>query len=325
MSLRIVAAAVAVNVVLMSAAFALDAKLPAYQTAADISGQIKSVGSDTLANAMVLWAKGFMDKYPGVKIDIESKGSATAPPALLSGAAQFGPMSRAMTSEELGSFRDKYGYDVAGFRVGIDALAVYVNKDNPIQCLDLPQLNRIFSSTRLVNGGRDVRTWGGAGLTGDWASQPIALFGRNDLSGTYEFFRDMTMHGGDFKPELKEQPSSEAVVQNVATDKYAIGYSGIGYKTDGVRTVPLASYPGGQCYSTSLDDTLSGRYPLARYLYIHVNKKPNQSLDPLRSEFIKYIVSKDGQTQTEAAGYYSITNDNRLEDLKMLSIANLLN
>jgi len=244
MRLKIWVAALAANMAAMSAANALDPNLPAYQIATGISGQIKSVGSDTLNNEMTSWAKGFMSRYPDVKIEIEGKGSATAPPALLAGASQFGPMSRPMTAEEIDAFEKKYGYKPSGFRVAVDALAIYVNKDNPIQCLTLPQVDQIFPSTRKGSGGRSIRTWGDAGLTGEWADKPISLYGRNSISGTYEFFRDIVLYGGDYKDEVKQQVGPEAVVQAVAADRFAIGYSGLGYKTSGVRTVPLSLYFG---------------------------------------------------------------------------------
>jgi len=318
---RLSAVALAVNVVGATAAIALDQNLPAYRPVAALSGSIKSVGSDTLGHEMTLWAKAFESLYPDVKMHIEAAGSATAPGALLEGASQFGPMSRPMTAEESAAFEAKYGYKLSRFRVAVDALAVYVNKDNPIPCLTLPQVSGIFSSNRKAPGSVNVRTWGDLGLTGDWAGRPIALYSRNTLSGTYEYFRETALYGGDYKPGIKLLPGSEAVIQNVADDKFAIGYSGIGYKTDGVRTVPLASYYGGTCYDAAAEPTLSGKYPIARYLYVYVNKKPAQALDPLRAEFIKYILSKDGQEQTEKGGFYSITNEIREQELTKLGIS----
>ena len=320
MELRIFAVAMTVNVLAISAALALDPSLLAYKIVPDISGQFNSVGSDTLSDAMAQWAKGFKELYPDVKIEIEAKGSATAPPALLQGTSQFGPMSRPMTADEIDAFETKYGYKASSFRVAVDALAIYVNKDNPIACLTLQQVNRIFSSTFKVGFGRNIRTWGDAGLSGEWATKSISLYGRNSISGTYEFFKDNVLYGGDFKQEVKQQPGSEAIIQGVTSDRFAIGYSGIGFKTDGVRTVPLASYPGGKCNNTSFEETMSGRYPIARYLYIYFNKKPRQKLEPLHREFIKYIMSKDGQTQTEKSGFYAITNQIREEELKKLGI-----
>jgi phosphate transport system substrate-binding protein len=320
MKLRLLQIALAASMLTLSPALAIDPSLPPYEKADGISGQIKSVGSDTLINEMNRWSKSFLALYPDVKITVEGQGSATAPPALIAGTAQFGPMSRAMTTEESAEFEKKYGYKVSQFRVAVDSLAVYVNKDNPINCLSLQQLNRIFSSTRRVAFGGNIGTWGDVGLTGDWANRPIALYGRNEMSGTYSFFREMALNDGQYKLELKMQPNSEAVVQMVANDRYAIGYSGIGYKTSGVRTVPLAVAEGTTCSDTTAEAAYSHKYPLARYLYIYVNKKPDAQLEPLRRELIKYILSKDGQMETEAGGFYSITNADRESDLKRLGI-----
>ena len=321
MKMRVLLSTLVANLLVQSPAFAVDPSLPPYQKVEGISGELKSVGSDTLIDEMTRWSKGFMALYPDVKIMVEGQGSATAPPALLTGSAQLGPMSRPMTTEESTAFETKYGYGLTQFRVAVDALAVYVNKDNPIGCLSLQQLNRIFSLTRRVAFGGNIGTWGDVGLTGDWANKPITLYGRNELSGTYAFFREMALYSGEYKPEVKKQLSSEAVVQMVVNDPYAIGYSGIGYKTSGVRTVALAVAEGSPCSDTSAEAAYSRKYPLARYLYIYVNRKLDAPLDPLRREFIKYILSKVGQTETEASGFYSITNADREYDLKKLGIA----
>ena len=238
------ASSVLIGVTLVTGARALDLdrQLPAYKPVPIDSAEIKSVGSDTLGDLMRNWADQFTKLNPNVKIEVESKGSATAPPALLDGVSQLGPMSRPMRSDEYEPFEKKYGYHPASFPVALDALAVYVNKDNPIECLTIEQLDQIFSKTHLYSGGKNVTTWGDAGLTGDWAAHPISLFGRNSASGTHDTFVDAVLRHGEFKDELKEQPGSAEVVKMVAGDKYAIGYSGIGYLTDGVRTVPLAAY-----------------------------------------------------------------------------------
>jgi phosphate transport system substrate-binding protein len=328
MSLRLlhkpVLATAFVSFALMAAAtrgaHALDPSLPAYHPVETLAGHLKSVGSDTLGHEMDMWAKGFEKLYPDVKVEIEAAGSATAPPALLDGRAEFGPMSRPMTAEEIAGFETKYGYKVSRFRVAVDALAVYVNKANPIPCLTMPQLSGIYSSNIRTTGGGNVKTWGDLGVSGEWARQPITLYSRNTLSGTYEYFRETALYGGDYKPTIKQEPGSEAVVEAVAADKFGIGYSGIGYKSEGVRAVPLASNYGGTCYEPSAEATLSSKYPIARYLYIYLNRKPSQSLEPLRAEFVKYILSKDGQDQTERSGFFPITDEIRDADLKKLGI-----
>ena len=297
-------------------AFDLNSALPAYKPVAGISGQIKAVGSDTLGVLMRTWADKFKALYPDVKIEIESKGSATAPPALTEGAAQIGPMSRPMSEEEIDAFQKKFGYYPASTPVAVDEIAVFVNKDNPIQCLTIPQLDQIFSKTHLYSGGINADKWGAVGLTGEWASKPIALFGRNAQSGTHEIFVNDVLAHGEFKDNLKEEAGSEGVVAAVAADKYAIGYSGIGYLTDGVRAVPLAATAASKCADASFESALSGKYPLERFLYIYLNKDPKKPLEPAVQEFVKYILSKDGQAETMKAGVYPLVNATRMAGMK---------
>jgi len=317
------ASSVIIGMTLATGAHALDVdpQLPAYEPVPIGAALIKSVGSDTLGDLMRNWADEFAKLNPNVKIEVNSQGSATAPPALLDGVSQIGPMSRPMGSKEYEPFEKKYGYHPTSIPVAVDALAVYVNKDNPIQCLSIEQLDQIFSKTHLYSGGKNIATWGDAGLTGDWAMHPISLFGRNSASGTHDTFVDAVLRHGEFKDELKEQPGSAEVVKMVAADKYAIGYSGIGYLTAGVRTVPLAAIPG-ECYDTSPTLTYSGKYPLARYLYIYLNKAPTKPLDPALLEFIKYILSRDGQMETIKTGFYPITAANRTKALSALGVSN---
>jgi phosphate transport system substrate-binding protein len=321
MKQRTLAAAFAAALIVTSTAVALDANLSSYQPVTGLSGQLRSVGSETLANEMEGWAKGFMALYPEVKIEVEAKGSANAPATLLRGTSQLAPMSRFMTSDEAAAFETKYGYKATGVRVAVDALAVYVNKDNPIRCLTLQQVDRIFSSTRKGSGGNTIKTWGNAGLTGDRAARPIALFGRNTVSGTYEFFRQAVLYGGEYKNDVTPEPDSEAVVANVGADTSGIGYSGIGFKTANVRAVPLAAYDGRPCIEATEATTFAGRYPIARYLYVFVNKNPKQPLDALRTEFIKYLLSKEGQERTIEGGFYPINNEVRQAELNKLGIA----
>jgi len=287
-------------------AMRVDAALQAYQKASGVSGNLNSIGSDTMNNMMTLWAETFKRMYPNVKIQIEGKGSTTAPAALLAGTAQIGPMSREMRAAEIDQFEAKYGYKPTQLRTSYDALAVYVNKDNPIGKLTLAQVEAIFSKTRKRGFGQDVKTWGQLGLTGDWASKPISLYGRNAASGTYGFFKEYALKNGDFKTTVKEQPGSSSVVQGVETDRFGIGYSGIGYKTSGVKIVPLAETDKGAFSGGSYADVQAHKYPLWRFLYIYVNKAPGKALDPLVGEFIKLIFSKEGQEAVVKDGYYPL-------------------
>ena len=280
----------------------VDPSIPAYTKTSGVSGNINSVGSDTMNNLMALWCEGFAKEYPNVKCQIEGKGSSTAPPALIEGTSQFGPMSRPMKSKEVDEFEKAFGYKPMEVPTSIDTLAVFVNKDNPIECLTLDQVDAIFSKNRTCGGSEDIATWGQLGLTGDWANVPISIYGRNSASGTYGFFKEHALCKGDYKDTVKEQPGSASVVQGITEDKSGIGYSGIGYITSGVKAVELAP-KGGECAAPNLDNIISKKYPLGRYLYLYVNKKPNEALDPLRLEFLKYVLSSEGQEVVVKDGY----------------------
>ncbi|HSG40307.1 MAG TPA: phosphate ABC transporter substrate-binding protein PstS family protein [Thermoanaerobaculia bacterium] len=304
--------------VLTAQAAKVDASIPAYQKASGVSGNVSSVGSDTLNNLMTLWAEGFRKQYPNVRIQIEGKGSSTAPPALIQGTAQFGPMSRAMKSSEIDDFEKKYGYKPTAIRVAVDGLGVFVNKDNPIQCLSMQQVDAIFSKGRAC-GGKPINAWGQAGVNaGGWANQPLSLYGRNSASGTYGYFKEVALCKGDYRDTVKEQPGSASVVQGVTEDKFGIGYSGIGYKTSGVRAVPLSAKPGGACIDDSPENILSGKYPLSRFLYVYVNKAPNKPLDPMAREFVKYMLSQEGQQVVVKDGYVPVTSKIVQEELGKL-------
>ncbi len=281
----------------------VDPALPDYYPASGVSGNLSSVGSDTLANLMTLWAESFKRLYPNVNIQIQAAGSSTAPPALTEGTSNLGPMSRKMKSKEVESFERRYGYKPTAIPVAIDALAVYVHKDNPIKGLTIPQVDAIFSSTRKCRYKEDITKWGQLGLTGAWANRTIQLFGRNSVSGTYGYFKKKALCKGDFKNTVNEQPGSASVVQSVSTSLNGIGYSGIGYKTSGVRAVPLAKKAGKPFVEATPENAVKGAYPLSRFLYIYVNKHPNKPLSPLEKEFLKMVLSKTGQQVVVKDGY----------------------
>ena len=296
----------------------VDASIAPYQKVGGISGNLNSVGSDTLNNVMTLWAESFKQQYPNVRIQIEGKGSSTAPPALISGTAQLGPMSREMKPSEIDEFEKKFGYPPTKIKVAIDALAIFVNKDNPLKELTLQQADAMFSKGRACGGPKDITTWGDLGLTGDWASKPISLYGRNSASGTYGFFKEHALCNGDYKDTVKEQPGSASVVQGIAEDKYGIGYSGIGYQTSGVKTLALAPKPGDPFVPTDPKEVYTGKYPLARFLYVYINQAPNKPLDPLVKQFVGYILSRDGQEVVVKDGYLPLLAKTDAEELQKL-------
>ena len=302
-------------------AVSVDAKLPAYaKQTGEVSGDIKAVGSDTMANLMQVWTEGFKTFYPDVKAEIDEKGSSAAPPALISGTANFGPMSREWKASEIDDFEKKFGYKPTSLATSIDMLTVFVNKDCPLESLTLEQVDAIFSATRKGGASKDITKWGDLGLTGDWANKPFSLYGRNSASGTYQYFKENALFHGDFKATVKEQPGSSAVINGIAHDKYGIGYSGIGYKTADVKAIALDSGKG--AISAVPENAYNGKYPLARMLYLSMNYKPGSRLDPFRSEFLRYVFSRDGQRDVVKEGFLPITAVVAEKQMKKVGLAN---
>lgn len=294
----------------------VDAKTPEYKKVEGVTGNLNSIGSDTLNNLMALWTEGFRAQYPNVNIQVEGKGSATAPPALISGTAQLGPMSRPMKSSEIDEFEKKFGYKPTEIKVAVDCLAVFAHKDNPVKGLTLKQVDAVFSST-LKRGGTEIAKWDQLGLAGDYANRPVSLYGRNSASGTYGFFKEHALEKGDFKSTVKEQPGSSAVVLGVANDQFGLGYSGIGYKTAGVRALPLGKTES-SLFEPTYANALSADYPMARFLLLYVNKKPGQAMDKLTAEFVRFVLAKAGQEVVVKDGYFPMPPEMIDAELKKL-------
>ena len=306
MNIRIAAMLVSIAIFSTNSAFAqatVDENLPVYQKTSGVSGNLSSVGSDTLANLMTLWAESFKRTYPNVNVQIQAAGSSTAPPALSENTSNLGPMSRLMKDKEVESFEKKFGYKPTPIAVAIDALAVFVHKDNPIEGLTIPQIDALISSTRTCGDPADIDGWGDLGLSGSWDGRDIQLYGRNSVSGTYGYFKGKALCKGDFKNTVNEQPGSASVVQSVSASVNGIGYSGIGYTTSSVRAVPLSREAGKEFVSANPENAIAGKYPLSRFLYVYVNKAPGKPLPPLTAEFIKLVLSREGQEVVVKDGY----------------------
>ncbi len=299
--------AATVTSTIMAAGAKLDPNLPVYERASGVSGNLSSVGSDTLANLMTLWAEEYKRFYPNVNIQIQAAGSSTAPPALTEGTSNMGPMSRKMKGKELQSFEKRHGYKPMAIPVAIDALAIYVHKDNPIEEMSIADIDAIFSSTRKCKGKQDITSWGQLGLKGTWANRKMQLYGRNSVSGTYGYFKKKGLCKGDFKNNVNEQPGSASVVQSVSSSINGIGYSGIGYKTSSVKAIAVAKKPGKPFVDATPENAASGKYPLSRFLYVYVNKHPNKPLQPLEREFFKMVLSKIGQEVVVKDGYIPLS------------------
>lgn len=296
----------------------VDQDLPEYQKVEGVAGNLNSIGSDTLNNLMTYWAEGFQNFYPNVKIQIEGKGSSTAPPALIEGVAQLGPMSRAMKKEELEAFEKKYGFKPLQVGVALDSLAVFVNKDNPLESLSMTEVDAIFSKNRKRGFAKDIQTWGQLGLKDSWANRPLSIYGRNSASGTYGFFKEHALAKGDFKDIVKECPGSASVVMGVTEDIASIGYSGIGYKTSGIKALALSGDIGEEAYAPTYENVLTGDYPLSRVLFIYVAKEPNKPLPKLTQEFLKMVLSKQGQEIVVKDGYLPLPAEIAEEQLQLL-------
>jgi len=300
-------------------ASAIDNDLPEYKKVSGISGNVSSVGSDTLANMMTFWAEEFKRTYPNVNVQIQAAGSSTAPPALTEATSNLGPMSRRMKLREKEAFEKRFGYKPTAVRVAIDALAVFVHKDNPLQGLNISQVDAIFSNNRKCGADSDFDRWGDLGLTGAWKNKDIQLYGRNSVSGTYGYFKKKALCKGDFKNSVNEQPGSASVVQSVSSSLNGIGYSGIGYKTSGVRALPLAK-KGEKYIEATMENAVSKKYPLSRFLYVYVNKVPNKPLAPMESEFLKMVLSKSGQAIVEKDGYIPLPKSVIEKELNKLGL-----
>ncbi len=303
------------NSALIAQPLQVDAELPSYKKTKSVAGNLNSIGSDTMNNLMTLWAEEFRKFHPGVTVQVEGKGSSTAPPALIAGTAQLGPMSRDMKRSEIEKIKSKYGYAPTELRTSLDALAVFVHKDNPLAGISLKEVDAVMSKTRKRGNPESIDTWGKLGLTGDYAGKAFQLYGRNSASGTYGFFKDVALNKGDFKDQVKEQPGSSSVVSSIGVDKYAIGYSGIGYLTSGVKPLPVSVEPGEKFVDASYANVLDGSYPLARYLFVYILKDPRKPLDDLTTEFVKFVFSKEGQKVVIKDGYLPVTAKVATEEL----------
>jgi len=292
--------------------------LQPYQRVAGISGNLSSIGSDTMASLMLLWSQEFNRLYPNVNIQLQAPGSSTAPVALIEGTASLAPMSRPMLERELRAFERRHGYPPTAITVAVDALAIFVHQDNPLTGLNLQQLDAIFSATRRCGGQVRVDRWQQLGVKGQLATQPLLLYGRNAVSGTYGFFREQALCRGDFHSRVNEQPGSASVVQSVATALNAIGYSSINYRNASVRVLPLARL-GSDYIAPEPDTFIDGRYPLARPLHIYINRPPGQPLSPLVREFLHLVLSREGQEMVLKEGYTPLPARAIARQLRMIS------
>lgn len=324
MNLHLAALPMALTLFLAAAAeHAKDLTEPAPQTAlpdfntgsATLTGRIASAGSDTMNTLMTLWAETLMRAHPGLEFDVQGQGSATALPALIAGTADFGAMSRPLSREEVAVFKAHFGHAPVRVPVAVDLLAIYVHVENPLRQLTLPQIDAIFSDTRRGGLDEPIVTWGQLHAEGPWAELPIRCHGRNRASGTYEYLRTHALFGGRYRDSLRMAPSSSAVVAAIARDKTAIGFSGIGYRTEGVKALAIATDGNSPYIEPSMDAEQAVNYPLARFLYIVTAPAKDGNLNAQQREFLRLVLSEPGQSIVQEQGFVPVA-PSRIRELR---------
>lgn len=284
----------------------VDPTLPRYEAPdAELTGDINSVGSSTVGNLLTRWSEAFRAAHPDVDIALAGAGSGTAPPALISGAADLAPMSRPMRDVEIAAFREAFGYEPTSVTVAIDALAIFVNVDNPIESLSMQEIDAIFSADRK-RGGEPIETWGDLGLKGEWAEEPIIVYGLRESTGGYALFNELVLQGGAFRSDLSVQPGSSAIVNGVGAFPHAIGYASQFFQTRSTRAVPIRD-ESGVLHAPDAKACEHGKYPLARELFIYVNKAPGKPLEPAVEAFLSFILSYEGQLIAAEDGNFPLS------------------
>jgi phosphate transport system substrate-binding protein len=300
-----------------SADFPSDA-LPPYEPVPALSGKIICIGSSATTYLVARAAAEFKRIYPEVGLEPTAGLTSIGPSALLEGHADIVPMSRPLTPEEVRDFERKYGYPPTEIKVAADALAIYVEKSNPLPGLTLQQLDAIFSRTQR-RGGTPIETWGQAGLTGEWADRPIILCGYGPGDGVYQIFRQVVLQGGEYRLSLRVEPVGSSIVQAVAADPSGIGCASTFFAAKRVRAVPLAGADG-RFYAPTEANVRNQQYPLTRFHCIRVNKPPSQPLDGPAAEFLRFLLSREGQQLVAAGGNIPLDAATANEGRRQLSL-----
>jgi phosphate transport system substrate-binding protein len=272
----------------------VDPGLHDYEQGDAIAGVVRAVGSSTLSNLLLRWTAEFHRLHPSVDVRVTGGGSQTAVPALLDGRADLGPMSRPMNAAEVERFQMKFGYPPTRLTVVIDAIAVYVNKHNPLARISFRQLDGIFSATRKL-GADAIRTWGQLGLGGDWKTRPIVIKGPSPSQGIYGVFRSAVLGGGAYRIDMRPEPVASSIVQAVATEDGAIGFASHFLDAARTKTLAIARKDSGPYVLPLAEHAADGSYPLARKLFIYINRPPGTTLAPAVREFLRFACSEQGQ------------------------------
>ena len=288
--------------------YEIDTELPEYRPGSNMAGEIKSVGSSTLTTLLNRWSEEFRRIHPRVDLDITGGGSSAALRPLIAGTSDFAPMSRELNARELASVKERWGYEPLRLTVALDAVAVYVNKDNPLRSLDLRQLDALYSIAPKRGGTRPV-TWGELGVSGPLATREIALYGPRRTHGIYSVFRTMVMQEAGYRVEMQSEPVSSAIVQAPGSDETAIAFASRFFSTRRTRQLAIAEAPGKQAFAPTAKNIASGAYPLSRKLYLYVNKPPGGAMPAHVAEFLRYVCSRQGQEVLARDGGIALTRE----------------
>jgi phosphate transport system substrate-binding protein len=284
----------------------VDPAIADYKRLPDLAGKVRSVGSSTLSNILNRWADEFKLIYPNIAFDVQGGGSGIAPPALLEGRADLAPMSRPMTDKELGDFQKKFGHAPTRLTVALDAIAIYVNKHNPLKQITLKQLDGVFSISHK-RGGEPIKVWGQLGLTDLWSDRAITIKAPARTHGMYTVFKEMVLEGGDYRLDLRAEPVSTSIVQGVGADTTAIGFASYFFSTRRTRALAVAANEGGPFFAPTQQNCLEGKYPLSRLLYVYVNKTSKAPISPAADQFLRFICSKQGQEAAANEGNFPLS------------------
>jgi phosphate transport system substrate-binding protein len=289
---------------------ALDPALPAYRPCKDhkLQGSFKGASSDVLPGLVKLWIQRFSQYCPQVHIDVAPPyaGSLGAK-ELIGQKIDFAFVSRELKPDDIGEFRERFGYAPTSIPVSggsyrhygfLDAIGFFVNKDNPLERITYAQLDAILSSTHH-RGAQPITRWGQLGLTGEWADKPIHVYAVKPWNGFEEFVRQRVLSTADQRGEWRTDLNFERLIfpiaAHIAQDRYGLGYSGLAFVDAGVKSLSVAQNDQGPFYSPSHENVALGTYPLSRLIYFNVNRPPGKPLPPALAEFLRFILSKEGQ------------------------------
>jgi phosphate transport system substrate-binding protein len=286
---------------------ALDPNLPVYRPVSQtLQGELKLTGSNTMSHVAAVWASGFRQFYPDVKISINVEGSREAVSSVASGQAHIGLLSRSITAEEVAAFQQQLKHPPQVLTPCLERMAIYVHKDNPIKGLTLQQIDAVFSADCKRGATQPIRTWGQLGFPGAWATQPVTAQGRNNDTGSQVFFQEAVLLGGKYREDLQGHPDNLELLNAIVADPRSIGFAGICYDNPNVRTVPVAIGPQGPFVAIDSPEADAGAYPLVRPLQLVVDHDPAKGQPAMQAEFIKYVFSSRGQEDVIKSGFQAI-------------------